>query len=584
MVGLVTSQGDVAMRADIARQLLGVDGTGITIGIISNSFDVLGTASQDVANGDLPSNVSVLADLPPEIGQLFGAATDEGRAMAQLIHDVAPGANLMFHTGFSTQPTNDDIEFLRASTQAFANAIRALAAAGADIIVDDISALPTDPFFQDGIVAQAINEVAAQGVLYFTSAGNRASNSYESTFNASGVFDSRFVGQLHDFDPGLGVDTFQSITIPVNSSFNISFQWDSPFFSLSPSSGGSPNDLDIFLLDNAGNIVASSTQSNVGGDPLEILRFTNDGSSSSDQFNLAIALRTGTAPSLIKYVGDLSTATIAEYNTASSTVFGHKSAVGAVAVGAAPFYETPEFGVEPPNLQFFSSVGGTPILFDQNGNRLPSPQFRLQPRIVAPDNSNTTFFGWDIPQDSDTFPNFPGTSAAAPHAAAVAALILQANPTLSSSQVYTLLERTALDMDNPGTSGFDVGYDFATGYGYIQADAAVALAFAQRKCGCISGLNEVSNGTLVSSAANDPSLYQASGDRTNFNPDTSELALSSLFESWDNRNSKLIPDVQLAMIGIDPTPVQFASDHYGIQDLSPLIAENKALISSSLFV
>lgn len=118
------------------------------------------TADEDIQSGDLPDNVNVLADIlePITIGGVELPPIDEGRAMMQLIHDVAPGANLLFHTAFSTEPTNSHLEFQRASAQVFADGIRALAAAGADIIVDDIGIF-TEPFFQDGIIAQAVDEV-----------------------------------------------------------------------------------------------------------------------------------------------------------------------------------------------------------------------------------------------------------------------------------------------------------------------------------------------------------------------------------------------------------------------------------------
>ncbi len=84
-VGLVTSQGDKAMRADVARTTFGIDGTGVSVGVVSDSFNCLGGAATDVANGDL-SPVTVVQDLPG-----CASGTDEGRAMLQLIHDVAPG-------------------------------------------------------------------------------------------------------------------------------------------------------------------------------------------------------------------------------------------------------------------------------------------------------------------------------------------------------------------------------------------------------------------------------------------------------------------------------------------------------------
>jgi len=460
--GAVISQGDRAMRSDVARNRFGVDGTGIKIGVLSNSFNRLGGAAKDGESGDLPAKVKVLAE---NLGNNFFMPTDEGRAMLQLIHDVAPGADLLFHTGYASGQFNSPLEFYKASERAMADGIRALAAQGAQIIVDDLR-FPSEPMFQDGIIAQAIDEVVQKGVSYFTAAGNSARDSYQSDFKSAGFFAG--YGELHDFDPGAGVDVYQSITLAKNDSLAISFQWDSPL-------DRSTNDLDIYLVDNAKQkILASSRLSNVGGDPIENLTFRNDGSFGSDQFNLIIAKRSGSAPGLMKYVASASsTFKINNYNTNSSTVYGHSNARGVAAVGAAPYFLTPAYGVNPARLQDFSSAGGTPILFDERGNRLPKLEFRQQPKFVAPDNTNTTFFGRDI-LDADRFPNFRGTSAAAPHAAAVAALMLQANPRLSPAEINRTLGQTALDMDDPNTRGFDFGFDYASGSGLIQADRAIA--------------------------------------------------------------------------------------------------------------
>jgi subtilisin family serine protease len=448
--GLVTSQGDRAMRSDVARDRFRVDGTGIKIGVLSNSFNRLGGAAQDIASGDLPPTGTVLADNLS--GEIF-RGIDEGRAILQLIHDIAPGASLIFYAVTSSQ-------------KSFADGIRALAAQGAQIIVDDLS-FPAEPMFQDGIIAQAAEEVVKQGIPYFASAGNSARDSYQSAFKSAGFFEG--YGELHDFDSGTGIDLYQSITLAKNDSLTLSFQWDSPL-------ARSTNDLDIYLVDNTKQkILASSQLSNVGGDPIEYFTFRNDGSFGSDQFNLMIGKRSGSAPDLMKYVASgSSTFKINNYNTNSSTVYGGGNARGVASVGAAPYFGTPAYGVNPARLEDFSSAGGTPILFDQMGNRLPKPEFRPQPKFVGPDNTNTTFFGTDIPQDADGFPNFRGTSAAAPHVAAVAALMLQANPQLSPADINRVLGQTALDMDDPNTPGFDVGFDYASGSGLIRADRAIA--------------------------------------------------------------------------------------------------------------
>ncbi|MEO1147801.1 MAG: S8 family serine peptidase [Cyanobacteria bacterium J06638_22] len=454
--GTVTSQAVQSLNADVARNQFDVDGSGVTIGVLSDSFDNLGGAAGDVANGDLPANITVLEDLD-------GGGSDEGRAMMQLIYDLAPGADLSFNTAFTGKA-------------GFAQGILNLAAAGADVIVDDVINL-TEAFYQDDIIAQAVDQVVADGVAYFSSAGNSGATAYETAFRGSDLFLDlgNFRVEAHDFDPGPGVDPLQRITVPVGGQVQLAFQWDSPFFSIS-GGAGSPNDLDIFLLDATGNqILAASIDPNVGNDPTEVLSFVNDGTFGTE-FNIVIGNFDGPDPARMKYVG-FGNFSIDEFDTRSSSLFGHANAQGAQAVGAAAFFETPAFGTTPARVEPFSAVGTTPILFNTAGDRLPQPEVRPKPEIVAPDGTNTTFFGQDIPQDADTFPNFFGTSAAAPNAAAIAALLKQADPSLTPDEIYTLLQTTALDMDDPATPGFDTGFDNTTGFGLIQADRALqALA------------------------------------------------------------------------------------------------------------
>ena len=143
------------------------NGTGVKIGVISNSYNSKGGAERDVSFGDLPGtnnpngytkSVHVLKDIDPASGNVM---SDEGRAMLQIVHDIAPGAELAFYTGFMGE-------------QDMANGIRDLAdpaKGNCDIIVDDISYI-TEPFFRDGVVAKAVDDVVGQGVTFFTSAGN----------------------------------------------------------------------------------------------------------------------------------------------------------------------------------------------------------------------------------------------------------------------------------------------------------------------------------------------------------------------------------------------------------------------------
>lgn len=305
-VGLVTSQADVGHNTRIARPQYAVDGSGVTVGVLSDSFDSLESAAVDRASGDLPLSIQVLEDLPSGFG------TDEGRAMIQLINDLAPGASLAFATAFTGQA-------------GFANNIQRLAQeANADIIVDDVGYFEA-PFFQDGIVARAVDAVNTQGITYFSSAGNSGRSAFDRLNWSSvrsflppdpdgtaqqfrpaggdGTIDpsdpDNFGGEQFFLGGDLlafgGPDDLQSITIAEGGIFHATLQWDQPYFSLT---GQSPLvDLDFYILNEDGDqVVASSTNDQVdrlgnpaGIDPFERLFFFND--TGDTEFNLAIVKR-----------------------------------------------------------------------------------------------------------------------------------------------------------------------------------------------------------------------------------------------------------------------------------------------------
>ena len=197
---------------------------------------------------------------------------------------MAPSADLAFATAF-------------AGVASFAANIRALATAGARVIVDDVIYL-TEPMFQDGVIAQTVDSVVAQGVTYFSSAGNNARQSYDHAFVAGGVFPAGAFGAgfgggiAHDFGGG---DVFQRITVPPATSFRLVLQWDSPFFSVGGT--GTPNDVDVYILNTAATqILAAATTNNIGsGDPVELVGFANPGATAVD-VNIMIVTRAGPNP------------------------------------------------------------------------------------------------------------------------------------------------------------------------------------------------------------------------------------------------------------------------------------------------
>ena len=180
-----TSEGDVAHNADQARLIYGIDGTGIGIGVLSNGVDGLARRQR---TGDLPERITVL---PGQAG--WG---NEGTAMLEIVHDLAPGADLYFASAKSGQAQ-------------FAVNIEALCAAGADVIVDDMFYF-REGVLQDGVIVQGINAAVADGCFYFSAAGN-AGNLNDGT---SGVWEGDYAagealtvngeaaGVLHDFGGG----------------------------------------------------------------------------------------------------------------------------------------------------------------------------------------------------------------------------------------------------------------------------------------------------------------------------------------------------------------------------------------------
>ncbi len=446
--GLVTSQGDAAMRAQVARSTYALNGTGVRVGILSDSFNALGGMASGITAGDLPSGIQILLD---------ATGTDEGRAMAEIVHDVAPASTIAFYSVMGGQAD-------------FANGIRALKNAGCKVVVDDVLYLD-EPMFADGIIAQAVDEVVAAGVPYFSAAGNNGKESYQAAFKEA-------AGGYHNFS-STNTDTVLNINFMPKSSVYFILQWADRYASCGQGNPGAATDLDLEFVHQDGTpwlvngLPLGSFDNNIGQDPVEIFGVAV-GSPSSGFFveaGLKIHLKSGTPPPQVKLVWFVVGGSMGQeqYWTDSSTLYGHMNAAGAMGVGAAFFCDTPAFGVSPPLSEYYSALGGTPIYFKPDGTA--HYEMRNKPDFTAPDGGNSSFFGQDRACGGvgDGYPNFSGTSAAAPHAAAVAALMLQAQPSATPAQVRSLLQTTAIDMET-------AGFDFKSGYGLVQADAALAKA------------------------------------------------------------------------------------------------------------
>jgi subtilisin family serine protease len=434
---------DQALRGAVARAQSGATGAGVVVGILSDSFNATGGYASDVAHGLLNPGAVVLKEGP-------AGSSDEGRAMAELIHQIAPDAQIVFYSGFGGQAD-------------FANGIGALAAAGANIIVDDVTYL-NEPFYQDGGAIQAaVEQVVAAGVSYFTSASNQGGNFFESAFTplttALPGLSGGFVAA--NFGSAAAPSPIINLTIAKGASVTLDLQWDAPFASIGGSIGGSTGaatSLGMVLYDATGRIVAYALRSQIGGDPVELLQFTNTTASTS--FHMAVITDGGQAvPGQFKFIAYGQGASIANPRAGigSGSIIGHEMVPEANTVGAIAYSQTKAFGGGG-SIEAFSSRGPGSFLFDAEGNRLDTPLSSTGVDYVAPDGSATSVFN-----------PFYGTSAAAPNAAAVAALMLQVNPNLTPAQLSAILASSTVTARGPAGGA---------GAGLIQAAAAVKAATA----------------------------------------------------------------------------------------------------------
>ncbi|MCX7059662.1 MAG: S8 family serine peptidase [Gammaproteobacteria bacterium] len=447
------SEGVEAHAANVARATYGTQGAGQKVCVLSDGIDSL-AASQ--ASGDLPA-VDVL---PGQAGN-----GDEGTAMLEIVHDIAPAAALGFATAFNGEAS-------------FADNIRALAARSCTIIVDDIIYFDESPF-QDGPVAVAVNDVTAAGVLYFSSAGNEGnktdgtSGTWEGNFNPSTAANPAplaTVGTLHNFGDG-----GNSLLVTDAASAGAILIWAENY---TLSGGNAATDYDLYVLNGTLTAVLDSsitTQNGAGGNDRAYERTASAPLGSRLVVNRVAAGPTA-APmfNLIAFRGKVDPA----LSTAGATR-GHSAAAAAFSLAATPA-AAPFDGTTPPGpfpnaftsvntTESFSADGPRRIILTPTGaeitpgNRSTSGGIvRQKPDLTAADGVSTSAPG---------FSTFYGTSASAPHAAAIAALLKAGKPSLTPAQVRTALTSTAIDIEATGV-------DRSTGAGIVMPGPALAAVGA----------------------------------------------------------------------------------------------------------
>lgn len=404
--GSTVSEGDSILNSSSLRELYGVNGTGIKIGIISDGVDNL----EDVqAMGDIPSDVHILSN---KVGG------NEGTAMLEIAHDIAPGAELYFHDCGGSR-----LEFNRA--------VDAIVNEGCTVICDDIGWL-SEPFFEDGIVADHVKKlVKKHDLLYISSAGNSGDSHYQGFFHDNG-------SGWHDFSSGQREVKNLGLEIQPSGEAWIFLQWDDRW-------EHSGNNYDLYLKDRKTSEVIASSAVYQDGDnlPLEYIMYTNNGKSALNA-SIEIKKTSGEAKELELYIYYWPGVTINPENiVAEDSIFGHPALPEVITVGAVGTGESGGYEIE-----YFSSIGPATISY-------PSQEVRPKADLSGLDGVSVT--GTDGISEK-----FYGTSASSPHVAAVAGLVWSAFPEKSAMDIRRLLYTSSTDLGEPG-------YDTVFGHGLVNA-------------------------------------------------------------------------------------------------------------------
>jgi hypothetical protein len=435
--GAATSEGDAKLNANALRAALSVDGSGQKVGVISDSYDRFATAdtraSDDVASNDLPGPGNACGRTTPVdvVDDDRGPAgvADEGRGMLQIVHDLAPGAALAFADSGASQTE-------------MADNIRALKNAGATVISDDITFFE-EPYFQKGPIDTAVDDVNAAGVPFFSDAANMnvrnagadvaswEAPAYRQSATCPATMPAGYT--CMDFDPGPGEDPTLGVTMAAGTN-RLDLQWAEPW-------NGVQTDLDVFVF-NGATFVQSATRNLTTQRPVDVFA-PNIGVAGSREIVIG---RFGAAPPTSPRVkiGILQNgpqaSRITEHladgqgDVVGPQIFGHngsENGSSVAAVNQATLATPQDYSSRGPVTHYFGAANGvTPAA------PLPAPKVLQKPDITATDCTTTTFFtaGSHV---------FCGTSAASPHAAAIAALMKAADPTLTPAEVRALQAQNA---------------------------------------------------------------------------------------------------------------------------------------------
>ncbi|MCC6617006.1 MAG: S8 family serine peptidase [Anaerolineae bacterium] len=397
------TQGVAASNAN-AWHTAGIDGTGVTVAILDSFTNIAGLQS----SGELPSG-SCLTTL----GTL--QSSTHGSAVAEIVHDMAPGACMIL-----VSPTSGTEMASRITELA-----NYPAATRPKIITSSIGYYNLESGDGTGAVSNAIGYALSKGILFTQAAGNQAQYNWQGNF-----VDSDSNGWLN-FTAGDEINNF--LNVQAGYVLRVYMRWNAW-----PTTD---QDYDLWLYHfntstSTWEDVASSTASQTGTQsPTESIAYVVP---SSGTYGFAVYKWSATGNQVIDVMGHNSFSY--EYDLTDRSLIDPASSSTVFGVAALNTFS-------PYNLESYSSRG--PAM--GSGGSLATGN--AQPRIAGYANVDTA-----------TSPGFNGTSSATPHVAGAAALVWDAFPTYTTSQVKSFLEGRAVDM---GSAGYD--YTYGAGRLYLGA-------------------------------------------------------------------------------------------------------------------
>lgn len=397
----------------------GKNGSGVKVAIVDVGFQGYATK----LGGELPASGSVETDLSRCTGD---GSTPHGTAVAEVVHDEAPGSPLLLVCA------ETDVEF--------ADALSTLAGKGVKVVNGSIGFAGTgrgDGSGGPGSPSDAVAKLRRQGILYIAAAGNYGQTHWN--FTASGdaavANEDDMFNDLVNIDGENPNDDQLDFLVAPNATVGITVVWDEW-----PTA---KTDFDAYAGSDDCNEVGFSVfdQGNNALPPFEYLEVTNC-TSAFTPYSLIIDRFKGSGTPRMDVFFDGPVAQVEHFSASSLPEPASSPAV--MTVGAHCWVN----GAYEP----YSSVG-------------PTIDNRVKPDITGPDGTSSSVYGPASPTNNPCKAGFTGTSAAAPHVTGAAADLLSANGGLDVAELQKLLEDRSLDS---GPAGKDIVF----GSGRLRLGAA----------------------------------------------------------------------------------------------------------------